>query len=100
MYAKALYPEIAVLYRPALPNEFTLPVSKVQRWLKCSRHTALKALNELETRGWIANERLGTMRGPKNQRPGVYSLNAYPTYDAPARMDFLAYGKQRCKSDE
>lgn len=100
VHARALYPEVAVLYRPSLPNEFPLPVSKVQRMLKCSRHTALKALDELETRGWIANERLGSMRGPRNMRPGVYSLSAYPTYDAPARNGFLAYGKQRCISHE
>ena len=97
-YARALYIEIAVRYRPYAPNEFSLPVSEVQRMINCSRHTALKALDELETRGWIANERLGSMRGPKNRRSGVYSLCAYPTHDAPARRSFLTYGKQRCKS--
>lgn len=100
VHAKALFVELTAQYRPNQPNEFCVPVSAVQRMLNCSRHTALKALDELETRGWIANERLGSMRGPKNQRPSVYSLCAYATYDAPARMSFLTYGKQRFKSDD
>lgn len=70
------------------------PIEVGQRWLaeemKCDPKTAAKIINELDDGGFIARERVGSMRGPRKQRASVYRLTWHPTNDGErATLDFL-----------
>jgi len=90
-HGRALYLEIAVLYRPSLPNEFAFSLRKVQRLLNCSHGTAKLALDELEQFGWIEVERVGSMHGTKSSRASTFSLTNFPSASRNATRAFERY---------
>ena len=74
------------------PNQFEISELTASKLIGCARNTAVKALAQLEDRGWITVVRVGRMFGNKATRASVYALTTYPTDDGkPASKAFLIW---------
>ncbi|WP_413990430.1 hypothetical protein ACMDCR_31730 [Labrys okinawensis] len=94
---KALKPEavtllitVMTMYRPNDGNEFKISDRRAAELARCSRPTAVKALESLISTGWLEIENFGRMTGELNKRAFRYTLTSQPRYPGDqAKMTFL-----------